>query len=487
MVNHHHDCLTKERGMARSEEGHTDGATNGSWSPRDRNLHRYISQYCIYPVYEALSGRRFREKLTFLEESQWWSQSQLKEYQWKKLKTILSFAFEKNPYYREKFIEFGVHPANLKDFSDFTKVPLLNKRDILTGLSRFISDGYILKDLKRDMTSGSTGMNMPFYIDKNSIDYKKSAVLRNMRWYDSADGDRRITIWGSPIGASKKEKIVNALRNSLLRDYFISSYAMTDETMVEIVNKIKRLRPKVIVGYVSALKILAEFMQINRISDVQVEAIIPAAETLFEYQRELFERVFHGKVYNRYGSREFSGIAHECNYHHGMHINVENLYLEVLKDGQPAPPGQIGEIVITDLENFGMPFIRYRIEDLGVLQQEPCKCGRGLPLLDSVEGRVYDVIRCPNGSVQTGTFFCKLTRSVPGIREFQVIQESFNRIRLKLVADDNFRPASTSFITATIKKYCGEKMEIDFDLVKTIEPLRSGKRRYVVALQREAP
>jgi phenylacetate-CoA ligase len=473
--------------MTGAEGGCTDSAANGSWSLHDRHIHRYISQYCIYPVYETLSGRRFRKKLKFLEESQWWSQSQLKEYQWKKLKTMFSFACEKNPYYRKKFREFGIYPDNLKDFSDFAKIPLLSKRDILEGLSNFISEGYTAKDLKRDMTSGSTGMNMTFYIDKNSIDYKKSAVLRNMHWYNSADGDRRITLWGAPIVTSKKEKIASTLRNSLLKDYFISSYAMTDQTMVEIVNKIKSLRPKVIVGYVSALNILAEFMEINRISDIQVNAIIPAAETLFEYQRELFERVFHGKVYNRYGSREFSGIAHECHVHNGMHINVENLYLEVLKDGQPAPPGQIGEIVITDLENFGMPFIRYRIEDLGALQQEPCTCGRGLPLLDSIEGRVYDVIRCPNGSVQTGTFFCKLTRSVPGIREFQVIQESFNRIRLKLVADEHFQRASTSFIAETIKKYCGETMEIGFDLVKKIEPLKSGKRRYIVALQREAP
>ena len=354
--------------MTRSEEGYTDGSTKGSWNAHDRNIHRYISQYCIYPAYETLTGRRFREKLKFLEQSQWWSQSELKEYQWKKLKTILTFAFEKNPYYREKFIEFGIHPDDIKDFSDFTKIPLLNKRDILNGLNNFISDGYALKSLTKDMTSGSTGMNMTFYVDRNSLDYRKAAALRNMRWYNSADGDRRIIIWGSPIGASKKEKMVMALRDFLVRDYFISSYAMTDKMMVEIVNKIKRLRPKVLVGYVSALKILAEFMEKNRISDIQVNAIIPAAETLFEYQRELFERVFHGEVYNRYGSHEFDGIAHECNFHNGMHINAENLYLEVLKDGRPAPPGQIGEIVITNLENFGMPFIRYRIEDLGALQ-----------------------------------------------------------------------------------------------------------------------
>jgi phenylacetate-CoA ligase len=253
--------------------------------------------------------------------------------------------------------------------------------------------------------------------------------------------------------------------------------------MAAIVKKMKKLRPKVIVGYVSALKILAEFMEKQGISDVEVNAIVPAGEMLFEYQRELFERVFHGEVFNRYGSHEFTGIAHECSFHKGMHINVENIYLEVLKDGQAVPPGQIGEIVITDLENYGMPFIRYRIEDLGALRQETCGCGRGLPMLDHLEGRVYDVIHCPNGSTQTGTFFCKLTRCVPGVREFQIIQESLLKIRFKLITDVHFNQNSRDFIVETVRNYCGETMEIEFDLVDAIEPVKSGKRRYIVSLE----
>jgi phenylacetate-CoA ligase len=472
--------------MTRAEQGWSNGLTKGSRNAHDRTMHRFITRYCIYPAYETLSGRRFHKKLEFLQESQWWSQNELKDYQWKKLKTILTYAFEKNRHYRGKFLEFGIHPDDIKDFSDFAKIPVLNKSDILKGLNSLVSDGYPMKHLTRDMTSGSTGMNMTFYVDRNSLDFRKAQALRSMLWYNSADGDRRITIWGSPIKASKKEKAVMAVRNFLVRDYLVSSYAMTDKTMIDIVNKIRRFRPKVVVGYVSALKVLAEFMEKNAITDIQVNAIIPAAETLFEYQRELFERVFHGEVYNRYGSHEFHGIAHECHFHNGMHVNAENLYLEVIKDGRPALPGESGEIVITDLENFGMPFIRYRIEDLGALMPEPCGCGRGLPLIDGVEGRVYDVIRCPNGSVQTGTFFCKLTRSVPGIREFQVIQESFNKIRFQLLTDASFQPISTAFIAETVKEYCGETMEVDFDLVEAIEPLKSGKRRYIVSLREES-
>ncbi len=274
-----------------------------------------------------------------------------------------------------------------------------------------------------------------------------------------------------------------SLRNFFLREYFVSSYELDSHRLGLLVRKLKQQRPKALIGYVSALEILAQFLKKSGIEDVEIPAVIPAAETLFEHQRKLFEQVFHGEVFNRYGCHEFNGIAHECSVHQGMHINAENVYVEILKDGRPAAPGETGEIVITDLQNFGAPFIRYRIEDLGSLKTNGCRCGRGLPMLEAVEGRVYDLISCPNGTVQTGTFFCKVTRSVEGIDEFQVIQESKDKIRLKLVTDRSFRPDSVSFLTNTIKGHCGEEMEVAVEFVNHLEPLKSGKRRYVVSLQ----
>jgi phenylacetate-CoA ligase len=165
-----------------------------------------------------------------------------------------------------------------------------------------------------------------------------------------------------------------------------------------------------------------------------------------------------------------------------MHVNAENLYVEVLNDGRPAGPGETGELVITDLSNFGAPFIRYKIGDVGKFAPGRCSCGRALPLLESVEGRVYDLIACPNGTVQTGTFFCKVTRSFEGIQEFQVIQESDQRIRLKLVTEDKFESESVVSIRNMIKVHCGEEMDVAFEFVDRLEPLKSGKRRYIVSL-----
>ena len=446
------------------------------------SLYPYFSQRLLYPLYERVSGRHFLDKLAFLKQSQWWDSDTMKAYQWQKIKKLLLYAFENNPFYRKRFNEFGVDPGQIQDFADFAKVPILSKSDIVKNLPELISDGHSPKNLVRDNTSGSTGRNLIFYNDRNTLDWMTAAVLRHMAWYKVNFGDHRIILWGSLANASAKERVYMACRNILLRERIISSYQLDNDKLASIVRVLKKEKPQALIGYVSALNILGDFIEKNGISDVGVNAIIPAAETLFDHQRELFERAFHGKVFNRYGCHEFTSIAHECDFHNGMHINSENLYVEIIKDDRPAQPGELGEIVVTDLENFGAPFIRYRMEDLGILQPAPCDCGRGLPLLKTVEGRVYDLISCPNGTIQTGTFFCKMTRSVDGIREFQVIQRSKEKLWMKLVTDEHFQVESVAFLRRQIKLYCGNEMDVDFELVDQIEPLKSGKRRYVVSL-----
>jgi phenylacetate-CoA ligase len=445
-------------------------------------LYPYFSQHLLYPLYERVSSRHFLDKLTLLERSQWWDHETLREYQWKKIKILLNHAFKNNAFYRRRFEESDVHPERIKDFTDLAKIPVLTKDDIVKNLPDMISDGYSSKTLVRDNTSGSTGKNLTFYTDRNTLDWMTAAVLRHMAWYNIGFGDRRVILWGSLANDSVTQRLYMACRNFLLREQIISSYQLDARTMTSTVRLLRRKRPKALIGYVSALNILADFIYRNQIADIEVDAIIPAAETLFDHQRKLFEHVYHGKVFNRYGCHEFTSIAHECSFHSGMHINSENLYVEIIKDGRAAQPGELGEIVITDLENFGMPFIRYRMEDLGVLQKRRCLCGRGLPLLERVEGRIYDLISCPNGTVQTGTFFCKMTRSVEGIREFQVVQHSKEKLRMKLVTDDHFQVDSVAFLRNQIKVYCGDTMDVDFELVDHIEPLKSGKRRYVVSL-----
>lgn len=448
------------------------------------SLYPLISRRLLYPLYERVSRRNFLAKLELLEESQWWGPEKIREYQWKKLKTLLNHVYVNNAFYQERFENAGVKPEHIQDFVDLQKLPVLSKAEIVEHFSKLVSKGYSPQTLVLDKTSGSTGRNLIFYNDRNTLDWMTAAVLRNMAWYNVSFGDERFKLWGALANESLTQQAYMWARNLCLRERMISSYELDETRLAHIVTLIKRHKPKALVGYVSALEILAKYIEHQGLQGVHVPAVIPAAETLFEHQRGLLSRVFEAAVFNRYGCHEFTAIAHECDRHEGMHINSEAVFLEIIKDGKSAAPGESGEIVITDLENFGFPFLRYRMEDLGTLNPNTCSCGRGLPILGSVEGRVYDLISCPNGAIQTGTFFCKMTRSVEGIRQFQVIQEAPCKIRFRLATDETFRNDSTQFLLSAVKSHCGEEMDVAFEFVPNIEPLKSGKRRYVVALEK---
>ena len=166
-----------------------------------------------------------------------------------------------------------------------------------------------------------------------------------------------------------------------------------------------------------------------------------------------------------------------------MHINANHVYVECLKeDGEPAAPGERGELIITDLDNYGMPFIRYRIGDIGVPSDRKCNCGRGLPIMEKVEGRTFDIIVGTNGRHFDGHFFSILLRTaVDGIKQFQVVQESKNEINIKIVVDEVFKTEYIDVLTTKIHEYCGEDMDVNFEIVDEIPLAKSGKFRFIIS------
>src|SRR6266849_1103449 len=189
-------------------------------------LYPHFSRHLLYPLYERVAGRHFLNKLSFLEQSQWWDPETLRQYQWQKIKSLLAYAFLNNSFYRRRFSEFGVHPDQINDFADLAKIPTVTKDDVAKKLPHLISDGYEPKSLLRDNTSGSTGRNLIFYNDHNTLDWMTAAVLRNMAWYNVGFGDKRILLWGSLANDSSLQRVYMSLRNFLLREYIVSSYGL---------------------------------------------------------------------------------------------------------------------------------------------------------------------------------------------------------------------------------------------------------------------
>ncbi|MBI5480541.1 MAG: phenylacetate--CoA ligase family protein, partial [Deltaproteobacteria bacterium] len=195
--------------------------------------------------------------------------------------------------------------------------------------------------------------------------------------------------------------------------------------------------------------------------------------------RRVIEEAFGCRVYDKYGSREFSGIAYECEAHAGHHVVAEGYIVEVLRDGRPAAPGETGEVVITDLNNFCMPFIRYRIGDLAEAMDnsQACPCGRGLPRLGDIDGRVQSIIRGLDGRYLPGAFFYHYLKDFDhAFKLYQVLQEEVGAIVFKVVKGSRYSDDVLAEVLRTFRRYLGEGMRIDVQFVDQIEMVRTGKR-----------
>ncbi len=187
-------------------------------------------------------------------------------------------------------------------------------------------------------------------------------------------------------------------------------------------------------------------------------------------------------VINRYGCRELGYIASECDSHHGLHIAADHVVVEIVdENGQSCKPGKLGEIVVTDLDNLAFPLIRYKIGDISIISDRTCECGRGLPLLEKVEGRTFDLIVGINGNKVTGSFWTLLRHNIKGIKKIQVIQKNEKSIKIKIVGNNDFTSDEAAMIERITKEKLGEGMIVSVETVKDISLTKSGKFRWVIS------
>jgi phenylacetate-CoA ligase len=207
-----------------------------------------------------------------------------------------------------------------------------------------------------------------------------------------------------------------------------------------------------------------------------------AGMVLHDWEREKVQEVFNCKLQDRYGCEELGLIAAECKEQQGLHINTDCLYVEFLdKHGDPVAPGEPGHIVITDLTNKVMPFIRYDLEDICVHSSKKCPCGRTQPLIEKIEGRVADFLVTPEGALVSGISLTDhFAGHIPGVAQMQIVQEEMDELVLVIVKDGNYGDKSREAIARLVREFFGEKMLYRCDFVKAIETGRSGKYRFAV-------
>lgn len=420
-----------------------------------------------------------------LRQSQWLSLEKMRELQELKLRRLVAHAYQHVPYYRDRMRAAGVGPDDIKTLEDLAKLPFLTKNDVRKHLYfDIMSDNHDRGEVLKITTSGSTGEPFVCFVDRAQLEFRWAATIRAMEWTGWRLGDRQVRLWHQTIGMSKSQVAREVTDAWLMRRKFIPAFEMTDETLRAFVREIEAYQPVLLDGYAESFNLLARFLAEHGRIDVKPKGIISSAQTLPEKSRQIIEEAFGCKVFDKYGSREFSGIAYECEAHAGHHVVGEGYIVEVLKDGRPAKPGEVGEVVITDLNNYCLPFIRYRIGDLAEAMDpnERCVCGRGLPRVGKIEGRVQSIILGSRGQYIPGSFFLHLLKDYDhAIRQFQVVQTERGAITLKVVKGKRFTDEVLDEVLKTLRQFLGEDMKIAVEFPENIEMVRTGKRLATVS------
>ena len=418
----------------------------------------------------------FRE----LEKSQWYSREKLEDIQRKKLQALLRHAYENVPYYHNMFKSLNLKPDDIRTQEDLQKLPILTKEDIQNNLQDMVARNKSKESLLKNATGGSTGKPLSFYQDKIYWDWNAADKSRHLKMMDFDSGEKCAYLWGADRD-SPQMTFRGKIGQIINRSMWLNTFNLTEEMMFDYSQKLQKFKPKIIIGYATSLYLFAEFLKENNIKGITPTGIQSSAEKLFDFQRELIESVFNCKVFDRYGCREVGNIAHECKAHDGLHISSDIHYVEFVQDDELISEGEVGDIIVTNLTNYAMPFIRYEIGDRGSFMDEMCECGRGLPLMKSVEGRVTDIIVTPNGHFISGPALTLAIKTAKNIKQIQIVQETKEDLILKIVKGKGFRLEDAELVKQKIQGYIGEKMNIDFEFIDSIPVTETGKYRFTIS------
>ena len=295
------------------------------------------------PLHKWIIGKRAKVFYLWLKSLEFSSKDELKRLQSRRLRSLLQHAYLNVPYYKRTFDAAGFKPSQIKSIADISKVPLLGKQDVRENVHfAMFSDLHNKKEMHRINTSGSTGEPFVCYADKFQLEMRFATTLRALEMSGWQFGDRQLRLWHQTLGMSRLQAFKERVDAMFMRRHFIPAFEMSEDSLRGLMRTIEKKKPVLVDGYAESLNFIA--MASDSVSRHKPKAVMSSAQQLTESTRTQIEKQFGAKVLDKYGSREFSGIAYQCLDSEHHHVQDESYILEILVDGRPAKVGEVGEV-----------------------------------------------------------------------------------------------------------------------------------------------
>ena len=435
----------------------------------------------LYPGYEQLRRHSVGHWLKQYQHNLTLSPEQLQQQQLSALQNLLEHCLQQIPFYRQHWRSCGLESGkDLNSLHQFSLLPPLTKQLVTAHYPQLVTQLGGQPNIKKS-TGGSTGEPFHFELDQQSNQRRQAVMWRGYGWLGAGLGERTLQLWGADIGyPSWQSQLKNQLYHRFYNRTMLSSFEMQPDNLGSYLNRINRIKPKVMVAYTNPLYQLARFILQAQVQVHQPQAILTGAEPLEAFQRQTIQEAFKAPVFNTYGCREFMLIAAECQQQHGLHINSDHLVVETVDEQGKPLDGEPGDLLITDLYNYGMPLVRYQNGDRGILSHRQCSCGNPLPMLESVTGRKLDMLKTRSGKLLPGELFPHLFKEFREIYKFQVRQPALDRLEIALQLHSPLSSAQITAIQQEITRYTQGELQLNFQFVDQIPLTASGKHRVTI-------
>jgi len=439
----------------------------------------------VFFILESLRREPVFQCLKELERNQWLKRSEVKDLQWSALTRLVRHAYRNVPYYRYLFDSVRIVPSDMRSLEDFRRIPLLTKTCLRDNFRQMLA-----KERKERLytatTSGTTGLPLTFYRDGRSVAYSLAAMYRGHRWYGLDIGAKEAMLWSVPI--DWKGRVGTRVKDFLLNRFRARECDLHDENFFHFSLMMKKKRPDYLMGIRSLVYPFAIFLKEQEIDGrlFELKMVKCTAEVILDCQKQLIESTFGCKMASEYGSSETGVIAFECP-EGSLHLMDDCVYVEFVDEADHLESSRRkARVVVTNLHNYSMPILRYDLGDMGVASHRSCTCGRGLALMESIEGRISDQLITPDGKGAHASLFYfivqRLTEKGFVIKQWRVYQTAVNELKIKIVKGPDFSNKALAYMDRKIHQRLGSGMNIHYEFVADIPRESSGKLKNFVSL-----